>query len=172
SGDGAESSPEIRFGSRRIDSRSVRVDASVEEAFAPIRRIGGATGWYFADGLWRIRGFLDLLAGGVGVRRGRRDPESVLPGDVLDFWRVEAVEPPRMLRLVAEMKLPGRAWLQFEVEPDGAGSIVRQTAIFDPHGLPGLCYWYLVMPLHALIFGGMLRRIARAAAPAAAAIRV
>jgi uncharacterized protein YbjT (DUF2867 family) len=171
-GDGTEPSREIRFGSRRIDSRSVRVDASVEEAFAPIRRIGGATGWYFADGLWRLRGFLDLLAGGVGVRRGRRDPESVLPGDVLDFWRVEAVEPPRMLRLVAEMKLPGRAWLQFEVEPDGAASIVRQTAIFDPRGLPGLLYWYLLMPLHSLIFGGMLRRIARAAAPARAAVRV
>ena len=139
------------------------MDATAEQAFAPIRRIGGATGWYYADSLWRLRGFLDLLVGGVGVRRGRRDPESVLPGDVLDFWRVEAIEPPRMLRLNAEMRLPGRAWLQFEVEPDGSSSIVRQTAIFDPHGLPGLLYWYGLTPLHALIFKGMLRAIARAA---------
>jgi uncharacterized protein YbjT (DUF2867 family) len=167
-----QDSRDVQVGWRRVDSRSVRVAVTAEEAFAPIRRIGGATGWYYADGLWRLLGFLDLLFGGVGVRRGRRDPERVLPGDAVDFWRVEAVEPPRMMRLNAEMRLPGRAWLQFEVEPDGSSSIVRQTAIFEPRGVLGLLYWYGLTPLHALIFGGMLRAIARAAArdraPAAA----
>lgn len=162
---------QARTGWRRMDSRAMRVPAPPEQAFAPIRRIGGATGWYYADALWRLRGFLDLLVGGVGLRRGRRHPERVLPGDELDFWRVEAVEAPRLLRLHAEMKLPGRAWLQFEVEPDGGSSVVRQTAIFDPHGLAGLLYWYLLAPLHALIFAGMLRRIARAALQAGAPAR-
>ncbi|MEJ7813462.1 MAG: SDR family oxidoreductase [Gemmatimonadaceae bacterium] len=152
-----------QFGSRRVDSRSAAVDASPEGAFAPIRRIGGASGWYYANWLWRLRGFLDLLVGGVGMRRGRRDPDDVIPGDALDFWRVEAVEPARLLRLHAEMKVPGRAWLQFEVRGEGAGSLVRQTAIFDPAGLSGLLYWYALYPVHGLIFGGMLRAITRRA---------
>jgi hypothetical protein len=105
--------------------------------------------------------------GGVGVRRGRRDPERVRPGDALDFWRVEAFESPRMMRLAAEMKVPGRAWLQFEVEPEGQGSIVRQTAIFDPRGLPGLLYWYGLLPVHTLMFEGMLRAIVRVAGDSA-----
>jgi len=152
-----------RYRSRIVDSRAVRVPGDAKRAFAPIRRIGGATGWYWGDVLWRARGFLDLLAGGVGVRRGRRDPESLVPGDAVDFWRVEAYEADRLLRLRAEMKLPGRAWLQFEVEPNGAGSVVRQTAVFDPRGLSGLAYWYALYPLHALVFAGMLRGIAAAA---------
>ncbi len=151
----AESAP----GLRRIDTRSATTPRPPAEAFRPIRRIGGARGWYYANGLWRIRGFLDLLVGGVGVRRGRRDPETPLPGDALDFWRVEAYEPDRLLRLRAEMKVPGRAWLQFEVEEAGHGSVIRQTAIFDPAGLAGLAYWYALYPLHALIFRGMLRKI-------------
>jgi uncharacterized protein YbjT (DUF2867 family) len=150
------------FGSRIVDSRSVRVPRPPREAFAPVRRIGGQTGWYYGDWLWRLRGFLDLLVGGVGVRRGRRDPENVVPGDALDFWRVEAVEPDALLRLAAEMKVPGRAWLQFEVEPDGEGSILRQTALFDPLGLFGLIYWYALYPVHRLVFAGMLRGIVRA----------
>ena len=150
------------FGSRIVDSRSVRVARPPREAFAPVRRIGGETGWYYGDWLWRLRGFLDLLVGGVGVRRGRRDPEQLVPGDALDFWRVEAIEPDALLRLAAEMKLPGRAWLQFEVEPDGAGSTLRQTAIFDPVGLLGLAYWYALYPLHQLVFAGMLRGIVAA----------
>jgi uncharacterized protein YbjT (DUF2867 family) len=155
----------LRYGTRRVDSRTVRVDVTPERAFAPIRRIGGETGWYHADLLWRARGVLDLLAGGAGMRRGRRDPEEVQVGDTLDFWRVEAVEPGRLLRLRAEMKLPGRAWLQFEVEPSGGGgrATIRQTAIFDPRGLAGLLYWYGLYPAHALIFRGMLRSIARRA---------
>jgi uncharacterized protein YbjT (DUF2867 family) len=151
------------FGARRVDSRKVRVAVPPAAAFAPVRRIGGAAGWYFGDFLWRARGFLDLLAGGPGLRRGRRDPEHPVPGDALDFWRVEACEPDRLLRLSAEMRLPGRAWLQFEVEPDGSGSVIRQTAIFDPVGILGRLYWYGVWPLHAVVFRGMLRGIARAA---------
>ena len=152
-----------RFGSRLVDSRSVVVPVSVEQAFAPIRRIGGKTGWYYANWLWSLRGFLDLLLGGIGVRRGRRDPEQLRPEDALDFWRVEACEPPRLLRLSAEMKLPGRAWLEFEVTPCAEGSQIRQTAIFDPIGLTGLAYWYGIYPLHKCVFAGMLRNIAREA---------
>jgi hypothetical protein len=131
-------------------------------AFAPIERIGGLTGWYYGNILWQIRGWMDLLIGGVGMRRGRRDREHLQAGDVLDCWRVEAFEPGRRLRLAAEMKMPGRAWLEFEVAGEAGGSIIRQTAIFDPVGLWGLMYWYLVYPLHQLVFAGMLRGIAHA----------
>jgi len=130
------------------------------QAFAPIQRIGGLNGWYFATFLWQLRGFLDLLVGGVGLRRGRRDPYTLAAGDALDFWRVESFEPDRRLSLIAEMKVPGRAWLQFEVEPSLRGSVVRQTAIFDPAGLGGLLYWYALYPIHYFIFKGMLRQIA------------
>src|SRR5262249_28756052 len=128
--------------------------------FAPIARIGGTSGWYFANALWRLRGFVDLAAGGIGLRRGRRHAETLLPGDSLDFWRVEAVEPNRLLRLHAEMRLPGRAWLEFQVT--GAGPVVlRQTATFDPVGLLGLLYWYSLYPVHAVMFRGMLAAIAQ-----------
>jgi uncharacterized protein YbjT (DUF2867 family) len=153
----------VRFGSRLVDSRAVRVAAPPPVAFEPIARLGGATGWYAADALWRLRGFLDLLVGGVGLRRGRRDPRHLVVGDAVDFWRVEAVEPGRRLRLAAELRLPGRAWLVFEVEPDGPGSVIRQTALFDPVGLRGLAYWYALYPVHRFVFSGMLRGIARQA---------
>ena len=146
--------------SRFVDSRTIRVTAPPPVAFEPIARLGGTTGWYAADTLWRLRGFLDLLVGGVGLRRGRRDPGHLIVGDALDFWRVEAIEPGRLLRLAAEMRLPGRAWLVFEIEPDGLGSVIRQTALFDPVGLPGLAYWYALYPLHRLVFNRMLRGIA------------
>lgn len=152
-----------RFGNRLVDSRSALVDVAPEQAFAPIQRIGGATGWYYANILWRLRGLLDLLAGGVGLRRGRRHPVELAVGDTLDCWRVETVDPPRQLRLSAEMRLPGRAWLEFEVTPHGDGSLITQTAIFDPVGLSGLLYWYGIYPLHQLVFAGMLRRIAEVA---------
>ncbi len=152
----------VRFGNRLIDSRTIRVAAPEAAAFASIERIGGATGWYYADILWQIRGWMDLLVGGVGMRRGRRDLEHLQAGDVLDCWRVEVFEGGRKLRLTAEMKMPGRAWLEFEVEGVPGGSIIRQTAVFDPVGLWGLMYWYLVYPLHQLVFAGMLRGIARA----------
>ncbi len=152
----------VRFRNRFIDSRSREVDVEPSHAFAPIRRIGGETGWYAHDWLWRFRGFLDLLVGGVGVRRGR--PASDLQvGDALDFWRVEAYEPDRRLRLSAEMKVPGRAWLEFEVEPRSGGATIRQTALFDPVGLLGVAYWYSLYPVHQLVFAGMLDNIARAA---------
>ena len=140
---------------------------SPHQAFAPVRRIGGKQGWYFADLLWSIRGGIDLVCGGVGKRRARRDPELLRVGDVLDWWRVEEFIPDRRLRLSAEMKVPGRAWLEFEVTPTENGSNIRQTAIFDPVGLAGLAYWYSLYPLHAVIFRGMLGEIAnRAERPA------
>lgn len=153
----------VRFGSRLVDSRTTSVPVSAEAAFSPIRRIGGRTGWYYGNWLWSLRGFLDLLCGGIGVRRGRRDPEVLRVGDTLDFWRVEVYEPPRRLRLQAEMKVPGRAWLEFEVAGNRRQSTIRQTAIFDPVGLFGIVYWYMLYPLHQFIFCGMLRNIARAA---------
>ncbi len=153
----------VRFRNRLIDSRSKLVPLDPESAFAPIRRIGGENGWYAYNWLWKIRGFLDLLVGGVGVRRGRPEPDELRVGDALDFWRVEVYEPGRLLRLQAEMKLPGRAWLEFEVQPSGAGSTIRQTALFDPVGLAGLSYWYLIYPLHSIVFSAMLNNIAKAA---------
>ena len=158
----------VRFGSRLIDSRTAHVPYSPAEVFLPIQRIGGSNGWYYANWLWHLRGFIDLLQGGVGARRGRRHPERLAVGETVDFWRVEAMEPNRLLRLFAEMNMPGRAWLQFEIEPNGSGSTIRQTAIFDPLGIRGLLYWYSVFPFHQFIFTGMLRGIAKAAQSQAA----
>jgi len=115
-----------------------------------------------------LRGYLDLLAGGVGLRRGRRRAEDLGPGDALDFWRVESFEPDRLLRLRAEMRVPGRAWLQFEVNPVERGAEIRQTAIFDASGLLGLAYWYALYPFHRFVFAGMLRNIANRARESAA----
>jgi uncharacterized protein YbjT (DUF2867 family) len=155
---------ELRYGRRIIDSRSIRVGVPLKQAFEPLHRIGGEVGWYSGDVLWRLRGFFDRLVGGPGLRRGRRDPVDLRPGDALDFWRVEAFDPPRLLRLRAEMRLPGRAWLQFELEsaPDGS-SVITQTAVFDPVGLFGRLYWYVLLPIHAAMFRSMLRNIGRVA---------
>lgn len=153
----------VQFGTRLVDSRTVQVSVAPTSAFEPIQRIGGENGWYFANFLWWLRGMVDLVAGGVGLRRGRKDPQAVAVGDALDFWRVEAFEQDHQLRLAAEMKVPGRAWLQFEVEPNNQGSVIRQTAIFDPAGLAGLLYWYGLYPMHCWVFSGMLRKIAAAA---------
>ncbi len=151
----------VQFGPRIVDSRAVRVPRPPEAAFQKLERLGGDTGWYFGDWLWRIRGFLDLLAGGPGMRRGRRDPELLAAGETVDFWRVEKIERGRLLRLRAEMRLPGRAWLQFEVTGDESGSTIRQTAIFDPLGFSGRLYWYALSPVHGLVFAGMLKGITR-----------
>lgn len=154
----------VEFRNRLVDIRTREVDVPIEDAFVPIRRIGGKTGWYYATWLWQIRGLLDLLVGGIGIRRGRRDPENLSVGDQVDFWRVAAVDPPHHLRLVAEMRLPGRAWLNFTVEqisPDRTRIV--QTAEFDPLGLWGLAYWYSVWPLHQFVFVGLLRNICQAA---------
>ena len=145
---------------RLVDARTVWVPAPPERAFMPIRRIGGATGWYALNSLWRARGLIDQVAGGVGLRRGRRDPEQLAPGEALDFWRVERYEPDRLLRLRAEMRLPGRAWLEFEATPERHGTRIHQTARFDPSGLAGRLYWYALLPSHAAIFRRMLRSIA------------
>ena len=153
----------VTFGSRRVDSRAAWVHCPPDVAFRPIARIGGNAGWYYGNRLWRLRGLLDLMVGGPGMRRGRRDPASVAVGETLDFWRVEAVEPGHLLRLAAEMRVPGRAWLQFEVTPENGGSLIRQTALFDPVGLGGLVYWYGLWGIHQLVFAGMLRNIAQAA---------
>lgn len=153
----------VRFGSRLVDSRTCEVNVRASEAFAVIRRIGGDTGWYYGNWLWKLRGFLDLLVGGVGVRRGRRHPDQIRIGDAVDFWRVEKFEDNKLLRLAAEMKVPGRAWLEFEVTERAGISTVRQTAIFDPVGLFGIVYWYSLFPLHEFVFGGMLRNICRVA---------
>jgi hypothetical protein len=152
-----------RFGTRIVDSRTADVAEDCLRAFTPIRRIGGNNGWYYGNWLWQLRGFLDLLAGGPELRRGRRNPESLVAGDTIDFWRVEVFEPGHFLRLIAEMKLPGRAWLEFEVSERGTGSRISQTAIFDPVGISGILYWYLLYPIHRLVFAGMLREICRLA---------
>ena len=151
----------VRLGARLLDSRKIKVDVPPSQAFKPIRLIGGKTGWYFGNWLWRARGLIDLMVGGVGIRRGRRDPESLRIGDTVDWWRVVAYEPGEKVLLEAEMKVPGRAWLEFVVEETEGGSLITQTAVFDPIGLPGMLYWYLLYPLHTLIFAGMIRSIAR-----------
>jgi uncharacterized protein YbjT (DUF2867 family) len=149
---------------KRIDSRSRQVDVPAAQAFAPVRRIGGANGWYFLNLLWRVRGTLDTWFGGVGMGRGRRDPDLCAVGDFIDGWTVESYEPDRRLRLSSDWKLPGRAWLEFEVTVvDARRSSVRQTATFDPRGLLGRAYWYALVPIHSVLFRGMLERIARRA---------
>ncbi len=144
-----------------VERRQLTVEAPQSEVFRAFTGLGGRRGWLYANWAWRIRGFMDRLVGGVGLRRGRRDPDLLRPGDALDFWRVEAVEQPRLLRLRAEMRVPGRAWLQFEALP-GPGSSVQlvQTAYFAPRGLWGRLYWYSLYPFHGAIFGHMIRRVA------------
>ena len=153
----------MRLNSRLIDSREIQINVPPEKAFEPVANIGGEKGWYGYNWLWRIRGMFDLLIGGVGMRRRRPEGRSLRDGDSLDFWRVETYDPPQRLRLHAEMKLPGAAWLEFEVSPTSEGCKIRQTAEFYPKGLSGLLYWYGIYPLHALVFKGMIRGIARAA---------
>jgi uncharacterized protein YbjT (DUF2867 family) len=157
---------DVRDRRRVLDSRTRVVAVPPARAFASIARIGGRQGWYWGNALWRLRGFIDLLAGGVGMRRGRPHPHRLAVGDAVDWWRVDALVPDRLLCLSAEMRLPGRAWLEFEVgsRPDGRTTI-RQTAIFEPSGPAGWAYWIALYPVHALIFRGMLRAIVRQAEP-------
>ena len=148
-----------------IDRRERRSGATPMALFAVFSGLGGTRGWLYADWLWELRGAIDGLMGGIGRRRGRRSQTELRVGDALDFWRVEAYEPNHLLRLRAEMKVPGHAWLQFEALParDGTGSALRQTAFFEPRGIFGYLYWYAVAPLHTLIFGKMATRIAQLA---------
>ena len=157
--------PEWAGGAVFTDERSIVVRATADEAFRAVCRIGGGNGWYAGDVLWRIRGWMDTLVGGPGLRRGRRDPERIEFGETLDFWRVIGVDPGRSLSLLAEMKLPGAATLSFTIEPgrDETESALTMTARFRPKGILGILYWYCVLPLHNLVFGGMLRGIKREA---------
>jgi uncharacterized protein YbjT (DUF2867 family) len=145
------------------------VKAPPEAVFRACCALGGEAGWPAGNWLWQLRGLLDRLTGGVGMRRGRRHPRSLRVGDPVDFWRVEALEPGRLLRLRAEMKLPGHAWLQFQVRPEGPGARLEQTAFFEPRGLTGLLYWYSVLPFHRFIFPGMVRTLKRQAEEASQA---
>ena len=137
------------------------VNAPPLTVFDAICSLGGDAGWPAGNFLWQLRGAMDRIVGGVGMRRGRRHPRELHLGEPLDFWRVEALETPHLLRLRAEMKLPGRAWLQFEVVDDANGSRVEQTAFYEPRGVLGYAYWWAVHPFHRFIFPGMLRAIAR-----------
>lgn len=145
-----------------IERRQRTVAASADEVYRSFARLGGARGWLYMDWAWQLRGLLDRLCGGVGMRRGRRDPEDLRVGDPLDFWRVEMVEPGRAIRLRAEMRVPGRAWLEFRSLPQADGqTLLTQTAFFEPKGLLGLLYWYALYPVHSLIFSGLIRQIAQ-----------
>jgi len=149
-----------------VEHRQRVVSAPPAELYRVFAGLGGRRGWLYMNWAWELRGFLDRLLGGVGVRRGRRDPDELRVGDALDFWRVEAVEPGRLLRLRAEMKVPGKAWLQFSAtRRDDGQTLLTQTAFFAPKGLAGWLYWYGLYPLHGLIFSGLIDQIARRAGP-------
>ena len=144
-----------------IERRQRMVPAHADKVYRSFATLGGERGWLYMDWAWQLRGIMDRLCGGVGMRRGRRDPDDLRVGDSLDFWRVEVVEPGRKVRLRAEMRVPGRAWLEFEARPETSGqTLLLQSAFFDPKGLAGLLYWYVLYPIHALIFSGMIRKIA------------
>jgi hypothetical protein len=166
--DGKVSSPESLTADGRMlrDRQSLEIAAPPERVFAEVERVGGSGGWPVANVLWRLRGHIDRIVGGVGMRLGRRDTERLRVGDALDFWRVEALDRPRLLRLRAEMRVPGRAWLQFEVEPTSVGSRLTQTAYFHPSGPAGYAYWYLLLPVHDPIFRFTVRALARRATTA------
>ena len=145
------------------ETRRFRTSADPQTAFRAFASLGGPNGWLFWNWAWTIRGLMDQMVGGPGLRRGRRHPTDLEPGDALDFWRVERVDPPHLLRLRAEMKVPGRAWLQFETVPDGDGTLLTQTALFEPFGLGGQLYWNSLYPFHKVMFSQLVRRIAKRA---------
>ncbi|MGW2278616.1 SDR family oxidoreductase [Streptomyces sp. NPDC001770] len=156
--------PDWAGGSLYEDVRERDVDAPPAALWRVVEGIGGDNGWYSFPLAWAVRGWLDRAMGGVGLRRGRRDADRLRVGDSLDFWRVEEIEPGRLLRLRAEMRVPGLAWLEMYVENrDDGRSHYRQRALFHPRGLLGHAYWWSVSPFHAIVFGGMARNIARAA---------
>jgi uncharacterized protein YbjT (DUF2867 family) len=158
------SDPDWSGGSVYLDVRERHTDADPAKLWAVIESIGGERGWYSFPLAWSIRGWLDRLVGGVGPRRGRRDPRRLHAGEALDWWRVEYLDRPNLLRLRAETRLPGRAWLELSATPaEGAGATYRQRAVFEPHGLAGHLYWKAISPFHALVFGGMARNITRTA---------
>ncbi len=140
------------------------VDLSADVIFKAYTGLGGDRGWLYLNWTWEVRGWIDKLVGGVGLRRGRRHPDEIWVGESLDFWRVEAIEPGRLIRLRAEMKVPGKAWLEFQSLPQPNGmTLLTQTAYFAPLGISGLLYWYILYPIHSFIFSGMIREIAERA---------
>ncbi|MFF1509782.1 SDR family oxidoreductase [Streptomyces sp. NPDC058326] len=156
--------PDWAGGSLYTDERERTVDAGPQALWRVVEGIGGENGWYSFPLAWAVRGWFDRLAGGAGLRRGRRDAQRLRVGDALDFWRVEEIEPGKLLRLRAEMRLPGLAWLEMRAERDDEGrTVYRQRALFHPRGLAGQIYWWSVAPFHAVVFGGMARNIARTA---------
>ena len=159
--------PDWAGGSLYADVREREADVAPEALWQVIEGIGGENGWYSFPLAWAVRGWLDRIVGGVGLRRGRRDARQLRAGDSLDFWRVEEIERGRLLRLRAEMRLPGLAWLEMRVDSNGSGPVrYQQRALFHPRGLLGHLYWWSIKPLHAIVFGGMSRNIVRAAARA------
>jgi hypothetical protein len=146
-----------------IEHRQTTVAATPHTIYKVVTGLGGERGWPAWNWAWYLRGILDRLLGGVGFRRGRRDPEEVRPGDAIDFWRVEELQPEKLLRLRAEMKLPGQAWLEFRISKKDSGIHLFQTAYFDPRGLAGLAYWYLLYPIHRIIFSRMIRALKKEA---------
>ncbi|AWB96811.1 DUF2867 domain-containing protein [Agromyces badenianii] len=142
-----------------VDERARRTSAPAPDLWRVIEGVGGENGWYSFPLAWALRGWLDKLSGGVGLRRGRRDPETLHVGDAVDFWRVEAIERGSFLRLRAEMRVPGRAWLELAAVPSGGGADYRQRAVFFPKGLSGRLYWWAILPFHGVIFAGMANRI-------------
>ncbi|MEV6813241.1 SDR family oxidoreductase [Micromonospora sp. NPDC051296] len=166
------SDPDWSGGTAYTDLRERAVAAPPEALWRVIEGVGGEHGWYSFPLAWSVRGWLDRLAGGVGLRRGRRHPHHLRVGEALDFWRVEEIVPGELLRLRAEMRLPGQAWLEMQVRRDGAGQVqYRQRAVFLPRGLAGHAYWAAVAPFHALVFGGMARNIAEGAEQVAAEVQ-
>jgi hypothetical protein len=161
--DALASDPDWAGGTLFVDERTRLVHASAAQAWPVIESLGGETGWYSWRLAWAVRGLLDRLVGGVGLRRGRRDPAHLRIGDAVDWWRVEEIVPPALLRLRAEMKVPGRAWLEFTLTDRPDGCELTQRAVFYPHGLFGQLYWRVIAPFHAPVFGGMIRNLALAA---------
>jgi uncharacterized protein YbjT (DUF2867 family) len=161
--DSLRTDPNWAGGSLYTDERTREVAAPRDATWRVVEGIGGDNGWYSFPLAWAVRGWLDRLVGGVGLRRGRRDPKRLRVGDALDWWRVEEIVPGELLRLRAEMRVPGLAWLEFRVELDGPGSRLTQKATFYPRGLWGEVYWRAVAPFHGIVFGGMIRRIAASA---------
>ena len=142
-----------------IENREVRLKARPEAVYRVVSGLGGKNGWLYLNGLWHLRGLLDRLVGGPGMR-GRSSEANLSENDIVDYYHVEALEPGRMLRLIAELKAPGQGWMEWRVVPDGAGSVLSQTAFFAPRGMLGFVYWYLLWPVHALVFAGLIRMIA------------
>ena len=143
-----------------IERRQTIVNLPPETLFRAYTGLGGNRGWLYLNWTWVIRGWIDKLFSGVGLRRGRRNPDEIWVGESLDFWRVEAVEQGKLLLLRAEMKVPGKAWLEFQSrkQPDGK-TLLTQTAYFAPRGISGFIYWYSLYPIHTFIFSGMIRKI-------------